>query len=392
MPTFSSTDAPRETTGPARRVRLVLAGGGHAQLSVLQALAARPRADLDATLITPSPTAIYSGMVPGWMAGEHLLRAVQIDLERLAERAGVRLIVDAVTALDANERVLCTAAGRRVAYDLLSLDVGGAPEVRDFAPLGDRAMAVRPLERFVDQWHRFVTTASVRPKTDVVVVGGGAAGVELALAAQRALQARRTHATVTLVAAPDSWLRGLARGAARRVDRLLERRGILVQRGIARGEQAAVRLDSGLRIPADGVIIATGNVPPAWLNESGLELAATGGVAVGATQRSRSHANVFAAGDVCTRIDRPLARSGVHAVKAGPVLARNLMAWPGEQRGAVYQPNRRTLMLLSTGGEQAIGSWGALSAEGRWVWRLKRTIDRRFIQQHSAFAADPRTP
>ena len=48
--------------------RLVLLGGGHAQLAVLRALArTRPRG-IETVLVTPSPWQYYSGMLPGWMA------------------------------------------------------------------------------------------------------------------------------------------------------------------------------------------------------------------------------------------------------------------------------------------------------------------------------------
>ncbi len=65
---------------------------------------------------------------------------------------------------------------------------------------------------------------------------------------------------------------------------------------------------------------------PAWLRDSGLALDQQGFIAVDEFQRSTSHPAVFAAGDVSTRVDRQLARSGVYAVRAGPPLAKNLRA------------------------------------------------------------------
>ena len=64
--------------------RLLLVGGGHAQLAVLQALARqRPRA-VEAVLLTPSPWQWYSGMLPGWMAGHYRAEDCRIDLHPLA--------------------------------------------------------------------------------------------------------------------------------------------------------------------------------------------------------------------------------------------------------------------------------------------------------------------
>jgi pyruvate/2-oxoglutarate dehydrogenase complex dihydrolipoamide dehydrogenase (E3) component len=69
----------------------------------------------------------------------------------------------------------------------------------------------------------------------------------------------------------------------------------------------------------DGIIAATGARPFAWLGNTDLTPDEQGYVSVDASHRSLSHSEVFAAGDVCARHDMRVARSGVHAVFAGPV-------------------------------------------------------------------------
>jgi len=112
--------------------RLVLLGGGHAQLAVLRALArTRPRG-IETVLVTPSPWQYYSGMLPGWMAGHYREDDCRIDLRPLAEAAGVRLLIGTATALDAEQRRLRSGKGEPHAgihgdtldYYLLSLDNG----------------------------------------------------------------------------------------------------------------------------------------------------------------------------------------------------------------------------------------------------------------------------
>ncbi len=122
---------------------------------------------------------------------------------------------------------------------------------------------------------------------------------------------------------------------------------------------------------------------PPWLAGSGLACTAEGFVAVGADLRSISHAAIFAAGDIIDRVDRKLERSGVHAVKAGPVLAANLRAAIGGTELRQYCPRRRTLYLLGLGDRRAIGTWGRFVATGRFVWWLKDWIDRRFVELYT---------
>ena len=88
--------------------------------------------------------------------------------------------------------------------------------------------------------------------------------------------------------------------------------------------RAACSWDSGSTLAADCIIAATGVRPAIWLAGSGLALASDGFVAVADGQQSVSHPEVFAAGDTASRVDAPHARSGVYAVRAGPVLTVNL--------------------------------------------------------------------
>jgi NADH dehydrogenase FAD-containing subunit len=105
---------------------------------------------------------------------------------------------------------------------------------------------------------------------------------------------------------------------------------------------------------------------------------------VGDGQQSASHAAVFAGGDVASRVDAPHARSGVYAVRAGPVLAANLPRALAGEAPLSYQPQRRSLYLLATGPKSAIVSWGGFAASGGWAWHWKDWIDRRFMRQYAA--------
>ena len=57
------------------RSRLLLVGGGHSHLFVLESFARRPLTGVELILVAPAPLATYSGMVPGVLAGQYPLRA-----------------------------------------------------------------------------------------------------------------------------------------------------------------------------------------------------------------------------------------------------------------------------------------------------------------------------
>jgi pyridine nucleotide-disulfide oxidoreductase family protein len=323
--------------------RVLLLGGGHAHAWVL-----REGVQGEVTLVTPYPHHVYSGMLPGFVAGHYKLDEIRIDVAALAARAGVRLVLGRVAALDAKRRVARLEDGAELSYDLASLDVGSQAAAPGYA------LAAKPFEPFMEQW----LEARERVRA-VAVVGGGAAGVEVAMAA-----AHRTNARVTLYSDRPMFRAGLARRIARQLARL----GVGLRAGVAFTDEMAKDHDL--------VIWTAGAAALPWLAQSGLATDERGFVLVDDRLRSVSHPEVHAAGDCATLRGAPHAKSGVFAVRHAPVLAANLAG--AQQR---YVPQRRTLALISCGERYAIADWGGLSWEGAWVWRWKDRIDRRWVER-----------
>lgn len=373
--------------------RLLLAGGGHAHLHVLQALARRPWPGVEVVLVSPWPRQIYSGMLPGWMAGHYRLAQCAAALAPLARAAGVRFIEDAVCGLDADRRLLRARRHGDIAYDVLSLATGAEVDTSCLAACGERLLPIRPLEHFVVGWEQLLAASRQRGTASLAVVGGGAAGVELALAARYRLSGElgAAQATVRLIAG-GGLLPGHGRRVVGRVAAALARAGVERIDGYAAGSPDGLQLADGRGLAADAVLAATGVRPAPWLADCGLALAADGFVAVGDGQQSPSHGDVFAGGDVASRLDAPHAKSGVYAVRAGPVLADNLQRRLQGLPPRPYAPQKRSLYLLASGPRRAIVSWGGLAAEGAWAWRWKDWIDRRFMRQYDPGMRDKDPP
>ncbi|WP_280151085.1 FAD-dependent oxidoreductase [Piscinibacter sp. XHJ-5] len=357
---------------------LVLVGGGHAHVQVLRDFAAAPLAAARITLVSPDPQLVYSGMVPGHLAGHYAFDDIAIALGPLAAGAKADFVQASATALDAAARVLTLSTGDTLRYDALSLDSGGVVDADAIPGAHEHALPVRPMRRFVQQAAELIERAPAGPLA-IVIVGGGAGGVELAMALQHRLAAQ---ARVSLVTGGPPPLASHAAGAQARVRRALRRRGItLFEDSVERiAEGHVVLARHGGRLACDAAIVATGTSAPQWLRDGGLALDEHGFVATSPTLQSMSHAEVFAAGDVASRPDAPHPKSGVFAVRAGPPLALNLRRFVGGGELQPHVPQKRSLNLLSCGERYAIASWGRWSAEGRWVWWWKDRIDRAFVR------------
>jgi pyridine nucleotide-disulfide oxidoreductase family protein len=369
--------------------RLMLLGGGHAHVHVLQQMAREPLPGVQAVLVTPFARQVYSGMVPGLVAGHYAAHECAIALEPLARAARVELALASAAALDAAQRTVTLADGRSAHYDVLSIDVGGTQSREALPGAKEHALFVRPIEHFMRLLDDVLALAEKRV-LDVVVVGGGAGGFELAMALQHRLAGGGDErARVCLVAGEASVLPGYPEGVRRRALAALKRARItLFNQPCVEVAAGHVVLASGARLACDVPVMAVPVSPPPWLAASGLALDEAGFVATGPTLQSTSHPEVFAAGDVAARVDAPHPRSGVYAVRAGPPLALNLRRHLAGGELARYRPQRRSLNLLSCGERRAIVAWGDVSLEGGWAWAWKNHIDRRFIARYGEALPD----
>lgn len=362
--------------------RLVLLGAGHAHVHVLANLGHKELAGCDITLVSPWHQQIYSGMVPGLIAGHYTIDDCVIELADLLAGSQVQWLQRSIVALDSDQQVCHLDDGTHLGYDLISINTGPVHDRQrlETSMPGARqnALFVRPIEGFVELWPKVCELAQER-NLRVSVIGGGAAGIELACA----IAHRLPNCAVTLVSGKDPVANNYSESVQGRVRRALRKRRIdIIQETVAEICAGQLRLAGGAFLRCDVPVLAVGAQAAPWLEGSKLALDDNGFIAVDEFQRSTSHANVFAAGDIASRVDRTGARSGVYAVRAGPALSDNLHA---ALNGAALQPHRppaKTLNLLSCGNRYAIGSWGAASAEGRWVWYLKNLIDRRFIARY----------
>lgn len=366
--------------------KLVLLGGGHAHVHVLKSLtmqAPKPFDEVEVTLISPYARQVYSGMLPGWVAGHYTIEECVIPLPPLAALAGVRFHQTAASRIDFLRSIIHCEDRQEIPFDLLSIDTGPVANLSIVPGLAEHAIPIRPIEAFIESYARLAGDIEERhargERTRVAFVGAGAGGVELALAMQQRF--RNHNLGVTLISAANT----LPGSVGPRLARIMRERGIAVLSGQAASGvmPTGVQLVSGAVVDADAVIAATGASAATWPRESGLTTEQDGFILVNECLQSVSHAHVFAVGDCATMEQHPRPRSGVYAVKAGPPLNENLRRALRGEPPQRYVPQTRSLYLISAGNKYAIGSWGNFAWEGGWVWRWKDMIDRGFIGKYA---------
>ena len=367
---------------------VILVGGGHSHVQVLENLATQPLDTARVTVVVDRPIAIYSGMVPGFVAGQYEASELEIDIPALCHWAGVECIVDPVESIDADSREVTLLNGRRLSYDLASINIGSTVAGLDLPGIRQLAIPTRPIAELIRRTEDVVASARNRQTGTpfrVLVVGGGAGGVELAFTFLERLRAADCGEIEThLINAGPRILQGYPSGLARRARRTAARSGIQIhcdRRVKSAGPQAVV-MDNDETWPCDVLLWVTGAVSHSLLEDSGLPTEERGFVQTHSTLQVIGYDNLFAVGDCGTQVDFPATpKAGVYAVRQGPVLTHNLRASLAGEPLHDYTPQSDFLTLLNLGDGTALGAKKGLSFQGRWVMRLKDWIDRKFMQR-----------
>ena len=368
---------------------VLLVGAGHAHVAVLRMFGTRPIEGVRLTLLTREVETPYSGMLPGVVAGHYTSDDAHIDAGTLVRFAGGRLYQDEAVGIDlAGRQVLCRSRPP-VRYDLLSLDIGSRPNTGVVPGAAEHAIPVKPIDGFLERFEGVLARVRAGRTRHVLLVGGGAGGVELLLSVETRLRREAPDGAAlrfTLVAGSDEILPGFPPRFRARFRTILAERGIEVRTGqrVVAVACNAVTLADGARVDADEILWTTEAAPAAWLGATGLPLDA-GFLSVDATLQAAP--DVFAAGDMISFRPGAIPRSGVYAVRAGPVLAGNLRATLTGRPLRAYRPQAQALAIVSTGTRHALMTRNGLMLEGGWVWRLKDRIDRRWMATYQDLPA-----
>ena len=358
------------------RPTIALAGGGHANLHTLRRTGELTGRGFDVVLVDPSEHLFYSGMATGVLSGSYRPDENRVGILNLVERGGGRFVQGRVAEVLHRDRLLLLEDGRTVRYDAVSFCLGSGTRAEE------GTVPVKPVSN-LERVRKRLLAAEPGAAPGIVILGGGAAGCEVAVNLAALSRGAGTGAEITLVeAAPD--LLPTSPKAARRIMRgHLQDLGvgvILGRRAVA--EHSGAVLDDGREIRADLTLAATGVVPPGVFDRSGLATGDDGALWVDRHLRSPNDHRVFGGGDAVAFRGGRLPQFGVYAVRQGPVLYHNLQAALRGEPLSSYRPQGHYLYVLDLGDGTGLAIYGPLTVRGRPALWLKHLIDRRFVREY----------
>ncbi len=360
---------------------LVLVGGGHAHALVLKRWGMKPLPGARLTVINPGPTAPYTGMLPGHVAGHYGRDELEIDLVRLCHHAGARLILDKAVGIDRAAREFMLEGRGPVAYDVASIDIGITARM-DLPGFADHAVGAKPLDKYAARWRVFldqITAGEVPP--EVAVIGAGVAGCELAMAMAFALREAGCVPKVTVIERGPQ-ISGMGDQARHRITRAMADLGVTLRLNaeVTRIEADRVELAAQEPVSAALCVGAAGAFAHDWIRQTDLPQQ-DGFIEVGPDLRVAGDDALFAVGDCAWMPFAPRPKAGVFAVRAAPVLHHNLRAVLAGGARRRFRPQKHYLKLISLGEKAALAEKFGFALASPLLWRWKDRIDRAFMDK-----------
>jgi len=351
-------------------------------------------------IISDAPEAPYSGMLPGHLLGHYNGRELHFDLYQLASELGIPFIHDEVVGIDPISQVIHFKNSPDLSYDRASINVGLRPSLKNIqlAPAGlAQTTPVKPIGAFVSKWHQLLQNSKFlnRPMT-IAMAGGGPAAVEIMVALRQQLP----NAKLFLFGQAAQLLPGHSHRAHSLTVKELELQGIEIHlaSSVSSFDGKILETSKQEKFNVDWLLIAGHGESQPWLQDLGvknlLPTDKNGFLKINEFLQVQGYRNLFAAGDCChfthPRYPHGLPKSGVFAVRMGPILAHNIFSSLQKDTLQTYVPQKNTLALIHLAPEKILASYGPLAGIPPWGLYWKRHIDQTFMQkfQHMMTSID----
>ena len=302
------------------------------------------------------------------------------------------------------QNILQTSIGK-VRYDYLVLAAGtttnffGNKNVEENAiPMKNVSEAMGLRNALLENFERALTCASETERQEllnVVIVGGGATGVEVA----GALSEMKNHVlpkdypdmpsslmNIYLIEAGTRLLPAMSEQTSQHVLNYLRKMGVnvLLNKMVTDYDHHRVILKDGSQIATRTFIWVSGVAAEKITNLDGEHLGRGARIIVDEHNRVKGFDNIFSIGDQCIMPEGDPHYPGGHpqlaqvAIQQGKLLARNLKA---QEKGKSIKPFRyRNLGAMATvGRNRAVAEFSTMKMAGFWAWIMWLVVHLRSI-------------
>lgn len=379
--------------------RVLIVGGGFGGITAAQKLARSGAKNLSIRLVDPKSYMEYHAAIYRLVTGRSPMESC-IPYADLLQGCDVELVKDAIVSVDLHKKVAVGTSGSDYSYDSLILAVGSETSYFGIEGIKENAYGIKTvdealrLKRHIHQsFEDIKTTENKTPALHIVVIGGGASGVELAgeLAAYTQVLAQKhgvdsSFITIDLIEAMPRLLPMLPERVSKKVLWRLRKVGVNVylNRSVVKEEMDRLFLKD-MEMTAKTVVWTAGMKANSLASKiAGIPVDKRGRVQVTNNLTVEGQTNVYVIGDAAATKYSGMAQTAIADAK---YVSRSILAFiKGSTISAYRQP--APAYSVPVGPKWAATVYHGMQFFGRMGWILRRAADfRAFLTLLSIGAA-----
>ena len=369
---------------------LVLLGAGHSNIEVLKKFGTKPIDGLRLTVISNSYFSTYSGMLPGYLQGIYDWNEINIDLVKLCRVYGHRLIISNVIKIDTKNNLVFLENRPSINYDFLSINLGIKTDSSKIKGAEKNCLKLKPISSIKENFDKLLEFNKVNKNNDIVIIGAGAAGFEVALALDENLKRRNIKNNIILLSKNSSVLNQFNKKAEFIAKNTLKNCNVkfLNYAEVVMVTSNYVLLKDGRKIYCRLPILATNSGPLDLLRKSDLPLTKNGSILIESNLLVSGYNNIFSTGDISEIKAYNMPKAGVFAVKQGKILVKNIKKLYLQKKLSQYKPQKYFLSIIGLQNNRALAIKSIFSIKGQLIWNIKKYIDKKFIEKYTLYNKD----
>ena len=360
---------------------LVLLGAGHSNIEVIRYLGKQKLKGLRITLVSNDTYTTYSGMVPGYIEGKYNWNEINIDLIKLCYKNNIKIVIAEVSRISGKQNKVFLKKRPPIEFDILSVNLGIRSNTEDIIGAEKYALPLKP----ISQVNKTLKSILNNKSKNIAIIGAGAAGVEVSLALNKRFKEMNIKKNIILISKNILLMNNYSFNVSKIVEKELTNNNIklLCDSKVTKIKKDYIEINNTKKILTSCSILATNAASLDILKKSDLKLSKNRFISVSPSLQSLNHNNIFASGDNADIENYKLVKAGIFAVKQAKVLKINLKKFFLQKPLEYYYPQKSYLSLIGITNERAIANKSIITLKGMLFWKLKKYIDKKFINKYS---------